>query len=440
MQITKIFNGQFKLQIVGMVCLILLSCQKKPAHPSLTTAEVTEISQTSAISGGEVIDEGDSPVTSRGICWSFKANPTIDSSRTIEGGTTGVFLSNLSGLSPNTLYYVRSYATNGAGTGYGNQVSFSTSHIEVPSLTTKDIYKMDNYSVYCGGTITDDHSGTVISRGVCWSKSHNPTIADNIAMEIQAIPVTSTYSTYTTWTPPNTTYYFRAFATNSAGTGYGNEIVYTTTDSPTIFNPAIVYNSIEDIEGNVYKTVVIGSQTWMAENLRTTKFNDGSTIPLINNKSMWKELTTAGFSWPNYDDGLKSTFGGMYNYYAVSTGKLCPSGWHVPDKTEMTTMMYYLGGVAVAGGKLKESGTEHWRSPNVGGSNESGFTAIPSSYMYSEYGELVPIAGTLAFWWLSGDYTTSFADVMDIQDDQERLVTFNTIDFQSGVPVRCIKN
>jgi uncharacterized protein (TIGR02145 family) len=130
----------------------------------------------------------------------------------------------------------------------------------------------------------------------------------------------------------------------------------------------------------------------------------------------------------------------MYNYYAVNTGKLCPAGWHVPNKTELTAMEYYLGGVALAGGKLKEAGTDHWRSPNTDADNGSGFTAIPSSYMYSEYGEMVPVAGTLAFWWLSGDYTTQYADVFDLQHDMGRLITMNTINFQSGVPLRCIKN
>jgi hypothetical protein len=306
--LTKTLNYQFRMLSVGILCLLLFSCEKKPAIPVLTTTDVSEISQTAARSGGVVTDVGDSPVLSRGICWNLTGNPTTSDTKTSETGTAGAFTSNISNLEPNTLYYVRSYATNSAGTGYGNQVSFSTGKIEVPSLTTRDIYKIDNYSVYSGGTITDDHAGTVTSRGICWSKSHNPTISDNVAMEIQTDPVTSTYSTYTSWTPPNTTFYFRAFATNSAGTGYGNEIVYTTTGSTSVFNPAIVYGSVGDVDGNVYKTVAIGSQTWMAENLRTTKFNDGTSIPLISTKSMWKELTTPGFSWPNYDDGFKSTF------------------------------------------------------------------------------------------------------------------------------------
>jgi uncharacterized protein (TIGR02145 family) len=207
-----------------------------------------------------------------------------------------------------------------------------------------------------------------------------------------------------------------------------------------LFNPSIDYGSLSDVDDNVYKTVAIGTQIWMAENLRTTKYNDGTSIPIINNKDMWKQRTTPGFSWPNYDEGFKSSFGGMYNYYAVNTGKLCPSGWHVPNKEEYTVMEYQLGGVALAGGKLKETGTGHWRSPNVGASNESGFTALPSSFIYSEYGVMSPLAGSFGCWWLSGEYTTQKADVFGLQDDMGRVNTINTIDFQSGIPVRCIKN
>jgi len=131
-----------------------------------------------------------------------------------------------------------------------------------------------------------------------------------------------------------------------------------------------------DIEGNKYKTVKIGNQIWLAENLRTGRFNDDAAIPLVTDQA-WSHLTTPGYCWYNNDSGNKNTYSALYNWYAVKTGKLCPTGWHVPSDAEWTTLTTYLGGEAVAGGKMKETGTTHWQSPNEGATNESGFSCLP---------------------------------------------------------------
>jgi uncharacterized protein (TIGR02145 family) len=137
-------------------------------------------------------------------------------------------------------------------------------------------------------------------------------------------------------------------------------------------------DTISDIEGNVYHTITIGTQEWMVENLKTTKFNDGTSIPLITDNTTWSNLSTDGYCWYNNDAATyKNTYGALYNWYAVNTGKLAPTGWHVPTDAEWATLINYLGGESVAGGKLKETGTTHWRSPNTGATNESGFTALP---------------------------------------------------------------
>ena len=122
---------------------------------------------------------------------------------------------------------------------------------------------------------------------------------------------------------------------------------------------------VQDIDGNNYLTVTIGTQIWMAENLRTTKYNDGTAIPLVTDNTTWANLTTPAYCWYNNDAKTNgSTYGALYNWYSVNTKKLCPTGWHVPNDTEWTTLTTYLGGTAVAGGKLKETGTAHWYSPN----------------------------------------------------------------------------
>ena len=137
--------------------------------------------------------------------------------------------------------------------------------------------------------------------------------------------------------------------------------------------------TVTDIEGNVYKTVKIGTQIWMAENLRTSKFNDNTLIPLVINETQWGALTTPAFCLYG-NEKLQSyqsvTYGFLYNWYAVNTDKLCPTAWHVPTDREWTILTTYLGGESVAGGKLKETGTSHWSPPNAVATNESGFTAL----------------------------------------------------------------
>ena len=135
--------------------------------------------------------------------------------------------------------------------------------------------------------------------------------------------------------------------------------------------------AITDIDGNVYDTVVIGSQEWTVQNLKTTKLNDGTAIPEVTDNSAWAALTTPGRCAYNNDPANRTIYGELYNWYAVGIGNLAPAGWRVPTDADWTTLTTYLGGLTVAGGKLKESGTTHWHSPNTSGTNEVGFSALP---------------------------------------------------------------
>jgi uncharacterized protein (TIGR02145 family) len=142
--------------------------------------------------------------------------------------------------------------------------------------------------------------------------------------------------------------------------------------------PFVANSQVIDIDGNVYKIVIIGKQKWMGENLKTTKFNDGTSIQVVTDNNAWGNLKTPGYSWYKNDAvTYKATYGALYNWYAVNTGKLCPLGWHVPSDDDWTVLTNYLGDISLAGGKLKETGTNHWTSPNTGATNETGFTALP---------------------------------------------------------------
>jgi uncharacterized protein (TIGR02145 family) len=139
--------------------------------------------------------------------------------------------------------------------------------------------------------------------------------------------------------------------------------------------------TITDKDGNVYTSVTIGTQVWMVENLKTTKFNDGTNIPLITDDDAWANTfnsSSPAYCWYKNDASTyKATYGALYNFHAVKTGKLCPTGWHVPTDEEWLILLNFCGGENAAGGKLKETGTTHWHSENVGASNETGFTALP---------------------------------------------------------------
>jgi uncharacterized protein (TIGR02145 family) len=197
--------------------------------------------------------------------------------------------------------------------------------------------------------------------------------------------------------------------------------------------------TLKDIEGNVYKTVKIGNQEWMAENLKTTKYNDGSAIPLVAENEVWGALTTPGYCWYNNDEATyKNTYGALYNWYTVNSGNLCPTGWHVPSDADWITLTDFLR--RKEGAKLKETGTTHWFSPNTDATNETGFTALPGGDRGPEDGKF-DLVGYRGFWWSAtesniGTYYANWRGV--VYDDPYVLSVFNPK--KSGFSVRCVKD
>jgi uncharacterized protein (TIGR02145 family) len=208
--------------------------------------------------------------------------------------------------------------------------------------------------------------------------------------------------TLTTALSNNTKYYWRINGKNSAGTSAWSTVWNFTTISSSS------NTTVTDADGNVYHTVTIGTQTWTVENLKTTKYNDGTTIPLVTDSTTWVNLTTAGYCWFNNDAATnKNVYGALYNWYTVNTGKLAPAGWHVPTDAEWNTLSIYLGGANISGGKLKESGTTHWSIPNTGATNESGFSALPGGCRFDNgYFDLIHCDGD---WWSATVVNVSYA-------------------------------
>lgn len=385
--------------------------------------------------GWVVIDTKGQHIDESGICYSTTNQmPTINDWRI---GVNGVesFNDTLDLLTPNTTYYVRAYATTNKGTGYGLTVRFTTNAPSSPILTTNGITSITATTAISGGNITNDGGLAVISRGVCWSTSKTPTVADSKSSNGAG---TGLFTSSIVGLLPNTTYFVRAFATNSIGTSYGNICQFTTADKGITFNPALDYGTLIDVDGNVYKTINIGTQTWMAENLKTSKYRTGYPIPNVANNN-WVSLSSG--AWRYYDDllVLNDTYGKLYNWYAVNNiSNLAPAGWHVPSDNEWTTLINYLGGQGVAGVELKESGISNWLSPNTGATNSSGFTALPGGYIpgySSTFYEML----TTGLYWTTTSSNANSAYCRRVFNNNI-IVDRLGLSKESGCSVRCIKD
>jgi uncharacterized protein (TIGR02145 family) len=305
-------------------------------------------------------------------------------------------------------------------------ILFSCRNEEIPTLTTTEITNITTTSAVSGGNVIDDGGAEVISWGVCWNSTGSPTIANQRTSDATG---TGSFVSYLTQLLPDTYYCLRAYATNRAGTGYGNELSFTT--------PKITTGSVNDVDGNTYKTVTIGTQIWMAENLKTTKYNDNTSLPLVIDNTEWTHIITPGYCWYNNNASTyKATYGALYNWYAVNTKKLCPSGWHVPTYAQWAIMATYLGGENVAADKLKEASEAHWIRPNAGVTNETGFTALPSGGRINGTFEGIGVA---CGWWSATEYDVVNARCLLIDDDNVYLFDAD-VDKSQGFSVRCIKD
>ena len=578
-------------------------CVKDPELPQVTTISPTNITYTTAVSGGNIISDGGGAILAKGVCWSKNNNPTTADNKTVEPLTANQFASTITGLDINTKYYARAYATNSTGTTYGELIEFNSlqydttitdidgniyhsitignqhwlvenlkttkyrngdpigttdylytgltyatepkyqwayegNEANVPvygrlytwhavadsrniapegwhvasesELTTLQNYLIANGYNYdktttgnkiaksmctttlwntssvtgsassemfknnssgfsmvpngyrghdgdfyimgigsntwtstsvssglavsygcgynvpdlgknqlnknygfavrciknslatittsepslimasyaeCGGDVVADGGETVTEYGLCWSLTDSPTIADSVKIVGAG---SGSFKTTLSNLIADTTYYVRAYAKNALGVSYGSQITFKTL----LVDPEIV----TDADGNLYHTVKIGNQTWMVENLKTTKYNDGTAIPNVTGGYEWISLATPAYCWANNDIQNKAVYGALYNHYAVSTGKLAPAGWHVPTESDWITLAIHLGGLSVSGSALKETGTNHWNYPNSDATNSAGFLALPAGYRTTSNGNFINMGTWSCFW------------------------------------------
>jgi len=201
-------------------------------------------------------------------------------------------------------------------------------------------------------------------------------------------------------------------------------------------------SNVSDSDGNTYKTVQIGTQVWMAENLKTSKYSDGTTIPNITDGTQWSNLTTGAWAYYNNDAANYAKFGKLYNWYAVSPTKngnknICPTGWHVPTDAEWTVLTDYLGGSSVAGGKMKEVGTTSWYSPNIDATNTSLFTGLPGGFRFN-FGYYDGI-GSFGYWWSSSEFDTLNAWLRYLSCNNGNAYR-DSVNKKIGFSVRCLRD
>ena len=486
--------------------------------PSVSTVDITSITENSAICNGLVIDEGASAVIERGVCWAETSEPTTNDFKTTNGSGSGPFSVSLNGLMEGHHYYVRTYATNSNGTAYGNQVDFYTKSLKprIGTLTFENLLN-NEVDLICS-VITDGSISSIQERGFVYSLNPSPTVND------EKIIISGGFgemSVTLTGLSSSTAYYCRGYATNSEGTSYSNEISFTTyadkpiigtltfenllnnevdlicsviADNSTIQERGFVYSlspsptvndgkiiisggfgemsasltgfsssttyyfkgyatnsagtsysneisfttpAITDADGNVYTSVTIGEQEWMVENLRTTKYADGTSILNATDDSQWSNLSIGGWCHYNNYSQYEATYGKLYNWYAVETGKLCPTGWHVPTDAEWTNLKNYLtanGHNGTEGTALKA--TSGWNSGG-NGTDDYGWLGLPGGFRGSS-GSFYAI-GHRGYWWSSSLIDPSYAWSRYLDLSNANLSSYYN-GKKDGFSVRCLRD
>ena len=299
--------------------------------------------------------------------------------------------------------------------------------IQVPVLTTLPVTDITQIAALSGGNISSDAGDSPTVRGVCWSTQHAPTIADSKTSDGTGF---GEFHSNMELLVNGKVYYVRAYATNSAGTGYGNEVNFTTQQA----SP----DTITDIDGNVYHVVTIGTQDWLVENLEVTHYRNGDPVSFISDSNAWAAASEGAYC--NYDNSelAGKIYGKLYNWKAVDDPRiLAPAGFHIPSDDEWTTLTTYLGGVGVAGGKLKETGLTHWDNPNVDATNETGFSALPGGWRdgNGDSGNYTMVG----YFWASTEYSGGLAWMRTINSNSA-LMVFDFMPEAAGLSVRCVRD
>lgn len=311
---------------------------------------------------------------------------------------------------------------------------------ENAGFTTLEAKNLTAISAESGGRITPDGTLPVLSRGISWSKEQNPTLADHFSIETAEL---GSYAIQMTGLHAGEKYYVRAFYINSKDTVYGDMVEFTTPDYIQ-FNPDKRYGTVTDIDGNVYKTITVGSQTWMAENLRTTRYQNGDPLMNVEDPHFWYPLGVqpGAYCFYNYDDSKSTIFGAYYNWFAASDSRnIAPPGWHVATEEDWQTLKEFVcEGNNIGddcGYKLRETSTAHWHNPTLSGiaTNETGFTALAAQEAFTGLSSSWTSGWYAHFWTNSGS-----ADLAVYASLNDKLEIYEGSQPNFGKSIRCVKD
>jgi uncharacterized protein (TIGR02145 family) len=414
--------------------MFLASSCVKEKLPRVLTLPITDTTWSYAVCGGEVIDEGSSPVTARGVCISTRNPPTVvkdnESNYTIDSSGYGIFTSKVYyrgtniKLSPATRY-IRAYATNKYGTTYGGVMTCFPKY-KPAGFVTMSLAGVTSTSASFNVDVAVIDTPPPSELDLCYSTYPMPTIDGEHISIINLNQYTISNLL------PNTIYFVRGYVKNSGGATYSSEISFATWEG-----------EIADKNGNTYQIKTLGNHIWTTRNLETSKFDDGSDIPVIQDDLLWGSTSTSAYcKYTNY--------GKLYNYYAVVDSRnLCPVGWHVSSDSDWKALEISLGmsqdqvdatGLRGTneGGMLKSITIfDGWNSPNVGATNSSGFSALGSGYR-SNNGILTNENASAIFWTKTEyDATTAWSRSLSVSNAQ--IVRLN-INKGYGLSVRCVKD
>jgi uncharacterized protein (TIGR02145 family) len=293
----------------------------------------------------------------------------------------------------------------------------------LPDLKDSYVSSFASNSAVIGYNITPDNENPVTARGIFWSTDEQTILSGN---KTDDGTDEGSYFSLIKGLAPGTKYFAKAYVINDEGTVYGSTLSFTT------------LNLISDNEGNEYSIVNIGSQTWMQENLRAKKYQNGDPIPRVILPADWRILTSDAYCLYNDDEESDTEYGNIYNWYSVADGrKICPTGWHVPSENEWATLESNLGESSLAAGKLKEAGTGHWEVYNIGATNSSGFTALPGGCC-TDWGYSCGRNSGAWFWsTTSVNQDSAYLLYLSMYSSRAYNYTWSKI---YGFSVRCIKN
>ena len=435
----------FRFLLISAIVGVIWSCDPEDdlfipepvkTKASVETLGAENVTTFSAILSGEITDDGNCTIIAKGLCWApYSQIPWFDSTRygvsVIEGDDT-YFRDTLS-LSPGTKYYVRTFVKNEMGTTYGGTIIVTTLGDE-PSFSTTPTVTYTDSSATITFAVENSELETSVTVKYGIDTNYGITVLTENIDSIKEYSITLPSLDY------GTRYYYRVEIRNAVGWNYSTGNFQTATPA----TPDCV-----DIDGNVYKSVKIGDQIWITRNLDVAHYNDGTEIPYVESDEGWLKAgddKMGARCYYNNDPELRKVYGTLYNWYAIDTQKLAPEGWHVPTNAEWVKLclaLLKIDGNDHDGYACREAGTAHWKAPNEGATNASGFTALPGGER-----SIGATSGILKFanlntdgiWWSADELRQGVTRIVYTSYDVEYLYNFYSYKNLYGLSIRLVKD